>query len=352
MRNVRGLIALAIAIILGFVAVKTVSYYLNKPKAIKPIKVVQEEKPKNRPFSGVPEGMRIVTIKVDDVSGVSRKLRKGDVVDIIATTPLPGIDDGRASRIILEKVRIHDVTGMKGESAQRLATQRKFWTVSLLLSPERAAMLTAAVKGSDITLMACNTTDNPGIDREENNARYVFTRDRGIRKLSGTDRNVCKDIPRGMRAVTIPVKEIDGICGVIRPGDIVDVLLSSKVARIAGEDFSRGEQVTITKSEQLSKMILQNIEVLATESSVKPGCNTDSPVKLVTLLACAQDAVTLAAAVDTSKKMVVRLICRGPDDTKPAETKSVEVNNLFRGKHYHPHKIVVYKGTKIQVMRF
>lgn len=352
MRNVRGLIALAIAIILGFVAVKAVSYYLNKPKAIKPIKVVQEKKPKNRPFSGVPEGMRIVTIRVDDVSGVSRKLRKGDVVDIIATTPLPDIDDGSVSRIILKRARIYDVTGMKGEIATRLATQRKFWNVSLLLSPESAAMLTAAAKGSDITLMARNTADNPGTDKEENNARYIFTQDRGIQKLSGTDRTVCKDIPKGMRAITIPVKETDGICGVIRPGDIVDVLLSSKVARIAGEDFSRGEQVTITRSEQLSKMILQNIEVLATESSVKPGCNTDRPVELVTLLASAQDAVTLTAAVDTSKKMVVRLICRGPDEAEPAETKSVDVNNLFRGKHYHPHKIVVYKGTKIQVMRF
>ena len=347
------MIALAIAIILGFVAVKAVSYYLNKPKAIKPIKVVQEEKPKSRPFSSVPEGMRIVTIKVDDVSGVSRKLRKGDVVDIIATTPLPDIDDGSVSRIILKRARIYDVTGMKGEMAQRrLATQRKFWTVSLLLTPEKAAMLTAAAKVSDITLMVCNTTDNPGTDKEENNARYIFTRDRGIQKLSGTDKNICKDIPKGMRAITIPVKETDGICGVIRPGDIVDVLLSSKVARIAGEDFSRGQQVTITKAEQLSKMILQNMKVLATESSVKPGCNTDRLVKLVTLLARAQDAVTLTAALDTSKKMAIRLICRGPDDAEPAETKSVEVNNLFRGKHYHPHKIVVYKGTKIQVMRF
>jgi len=353
MRNVRGLIALALAITSGFVAVKAVSYYLNKPKAIKPIKkVVQKKKPMERPFSGVPEGMRIITIRVDDVSGVSSKLRKGDLVDIIATTPLSGMDDGRVSRIIFKKVRIYDVSGIKGEKAGGVRAQRKSWNVSLLLSPENAAMLTAALKGADITLMARNTADNSGTDKEENNVRYIFTRDRGIRKLSGADGNVCKDIPRGMRAVTIPVKETDGICGVIRPGDTVDVLLSSKVARIAGKDFREGEQVTVTGSEQLSKMILQNMEVLATENSVKSGCNTNMPVKLVTLLASPQDAVTLAAAVDTSKKMAVRLICRGQDDTEPGETKSVEVNNLFRGKYYHPHKIVVYKGTKIQVMRF
>ena len=354
MRNVRGFIALAIAVTLGFVAVKAVSYYLNKTKtarSVRPVKkVVQKEKPIGGPFSAIPKGMRVITIKVDSVSGVSSKLRKGDLVDIIATTSLSGMDDGRVSRIIFKKVRIYDVSGIKGEKAGGVRAQRKSWNVSLLLSPENAAMLTAALKGADITLMACNTKDNSGTGK--NNARYVFTRNWGIQKLSDTDIDVCRNIPVGMRAVTIPVKETDGICGVIRPGDTVDVLLSSKLARIAGKDFRKGERVTVTSSAQLSKMILQNMEVIATENTVKSGCNTNMPVKLVTLLASPQDAVTLAAAVDTSKKMAVRLICRGQDDTEPAETKSVEVNNLFRGKYYHPYKIVVYKGTKIQVMRF
>ena len=352
MRKVRGLIALAVAITLGFIAVRIVSFYLDKPAA-KPVKVVKKEKPKPKLNFDIPAGMRVVTIRVDDVSGVSRKMKKGDLVDVIATTPLPDAKEGRISRIILTKVKIQSVAAGNVEVAKRLITQKKNWTVSLLLSPDNAAMLTSAAKGADITLMANKKDSSAEKDEPENGARFIFTQNQGIKKLSDLKGDHLESIPEGGRAVTIETAETDGICGVVKPGDHVDVLLSSKLAKIAGEDFSVGQQVDITKNALMTKMILQNIKVLATENSIKSDGDTGVPVKLVTLLVNnASDAVLLTAASDTSNKMKIRLISRSPGDDAPANVQMVNASNFFRRLHYKPHKVVLYKGTKIKVKYF
>ena len=352
MQKMRGLIALAVAITLGFIAVKAVSFYLNKP-AQKPVKVVKKEKPKPKTGFDIPDGMRVVNIKVDDVSGISRKMKKGDLVDVIATTPLPDAKEGRISRIILKRVQIQNAASGNVEVAKRLVTQKKSWTVSLLLSPDNAAMLTSAAKGADITLMACKKNSSPENNDKENEAKFIFTQNQGIKKLSGLNGDHIKTIPAGKRAVTIETSETDGICGMVKPGDYVDVLLSSKVARIAGDDLSVGQQAEITKNALLTKMILQNIKVLATEHSIKSDGDTGVPVKLVTLLTDnAQDAVLLTAAADTSSKMEIRLISRGPGDADRARVKMVNSSNFFRTLNYRPHKVVLYKGTKIKVRYF
>ncbi|MCD6272965.1 MAG: hypothetical protein J7K30_09000 [Deltaproteobacteria bacterium] len=354
MRKVRGLIALAVAITLGFIAVKAVSFYLNKPAAT-PVKVVKKEKPKPKASFDIPPGMRVVTIRVDDVSGVSRKMKKGDLVDVIATTPLPDAKEGRISRIILKRVKVQNVTAGNIEVAKRLVTQKKNWTVSLLLSPDNAAMLTSAAKGADITLMVNKKIFSPEQEQDdpETGARFLFTQNQGIKKLSDIKGDHLEFIPAGGRAITIETSETDGICGVVKPGDHVDVLLSSKVAKISGEDFSVGQQVNITKNALLTKMILQDLKVLATENSIKSDGDTGVPVKLVTLLVKnALDAVLLTAASDTSKKMKIRLISRSPGDDAQTNVQMVNASNFFRALNYKPHKVVLYKGTKIKVKYF
>ena len=354
MQKVRGLIALAVALTLGFIAVQIVSFYLNKPAA-KPAKIVKKEKPKPKLNFDIPDGMRVVTIRVDDVSGVSRKMKKGDLVDVIATTPLPDAKEGRISRIILKRVKVQDVAAGNVEVAKRLVTQKKSWTVSLLLSPDNAAMLTSAAKGADITLMANRKNLSPEQEQDDlkTGDRFVFTQNQGIKKLSDLKGDHLESIPAGGRAVTIETAETDGICGVVKPGDHVDVLLSSQVAKISGEDFSVGQQVNITKNALLTKMILQDIKVLATENSIKSDGDTSVPVKLVTLLVKnARDAVLLTAASDTSKKMKIRLISRSPGDDAQPNVQMVNASNFFRALKYQPHKVVLYKGTKIKVKYF
>jgi Flp pilus assembly protein CpaB len=353
--KVRGIIALLISITMGFVGVKAVSYYLNKPAAKKTPAPVK--KPKPDLFAEIPAGMRVVTVMVDDVSGISRKLKNGDRVDVIATTPLPNSENGKISRVILKDAIIYRDRAPETSAAKaskRLVKQKKSkTTVSLLLDIDRAAMLTAAANASDISVMIRQNKKTAGSQEpEKEHPRYSFTRGHGARKISGsTGTDYLKDIPKGMRAVTVPVTETDGICGIIRPGDHVDVLVSSNVARISGKDFSEGARVNVTRADQLSKIVLQNLTVLATENSIKGDCDAGM-VSRATLLAGIKDALMLTAALDASKKMSVKLISRGAEDMELAKTNIIDINNIFFEEHYRPHKMVVYKGAKIQVMRF
>ncbi|QTA86742.1 RcpC/CpaB family pilus assembly protein [Desulfonema magnum] len=94
MRKFRGVIALLLSVCLGLLAAYSISVYLNPEhkEEIKQEKKSPEKKPPPPPSSSlsaeIPEGMRVVSIKVNEVSGVSDKLEKGDRVDVIAVSNL------------------------------------------------------------------------------------------------------------------------------------------------------------------------------------------------------------------------------------------------------------------------
>ena len=358
MKNVRGIIALAVAITLGFIAVQAVSFYLNKPAVVKQVKQVKKKDvPKPGLFSSLPEGMRVVTIKVNDMSGVSRRLKKGDMVDVVSSSGYPGKTDGGISRIILKGVKDYRFGEASSELTENLVSKKRLRTVSLVLSPDDAALLFSASKGSDISLMFCNDRIKPEEYKpEKSESLYVYDCAGGAQKISDTGKDYSRDIPEGMRAVTIEIVKTDGICGIIRPGDFVDIILSSQLSRIAGDDFTAGEMVEISKNEMVSKLILQKIKVIATDTALKPINSGGEPVKLVTLIAKPQDAVILAATTDAVSsgrtKAKIKLIARGSNDSTHARTEMVNPGDLLQEKYYRPSKIVVYKGTKIQVRYF
>ena len=352
MKKIRGIIALAIAVILGIIAVMAVSFYLKKPVPEKAEVIIKKEKLKPDLFSNLPDGMRVVTIKVNDVSGVSRKLKKGDIVDVVSTVSLSGSENGKISRIILKRVNIYSIAGGHIDIAKRLVSQKKSWTVSLLTERENAAMLTAAAKESDITLMLCNKSDKTEYAEEESDASYIFTGNQGPQKLETIDIKFSKLIPLGMRAVSIKIKETDGVCGVIRPGDYVDVIVSCTVSKVSGKDMTPGEQGTFTAYRMHSRILLQNIRVLATENSIKPGGNSSKPVKLATLLVTPQDALLLSTAADTSKKTVIKLINRKINDPDMPETETVYLSELMTQKKAYRNNVYVIKGVKLEVFPF
>ena len=352
MKKTRGIIALVIAIALGFIAVKAVSFYLKKPAPKKTAAIIKKEKPKPDLFANLSEGMRVITIKVDDVSGVSRKLKKGDIVDVVSTTSLSGAKSGRISRIILKRVNVFSVAGGHVDMTKRLVTQKKSWTVSLLTERENAAMLTAAAKESDITLMLCNRPEKIEQAEEDGDASYIFTGNQGPQKFDSTDINFSKSIPLGMRAVSVKVQETDGVCGIIKPGDCVDVIVSCTVSKVAGKDMTPGEKGTYTEYRMHSRILLQNIKVLATENSIKPGGNSSEPVKLATLLVTLQDALVLSTAADTSKKTVIKLINRKINDSDIPKTETVYLSELMTQRKAYRNKVYVLKGVKLEVFPF
>ncbi len=116
-------------------------------------------------------------------------------------------------------------------------------------------------------------------------------------KLSTEGGGLSVRIPENMRASSVNVNEVSGVSGFILPGDRVDVLVTIN-------NIDRpGNSVT--------KMILQNLEVLA--AGIQTTTKNDKPVEVqsVTLLLDPKGSEDLALALYQGK---VHLVLRNPAD--------------------------------------
>ncbi|KJS87429.1 MAG: hypothetical protein JM58_04260 [Peptococcaceae bacterium BICA1-8] len=107
-------------------------------------------------------------------------------------------------------------------------------------------------------------------------------------------------IPKGKRALTVPVDEVSGISGLIRPGDHVDIIGTVNI----------GEQ----QEKPYTIIVLQDIEVLAVGKLMdRENGNAENPVETntVTLAVSLAEAKPLMMA---NQQGVIRLMLRSPID--------------------------------------
>src|SRR5207249_4083948 len=120
-------------------------------------------------------------------------------------------------------------------------------------------------------------------------------------------------IPEGMRGMSVRVDNVTGVSGFITPNRRVDVL-------IAGQP--EGDQ------DQKSKVVLQNVKVLATGKSIEQKDEKPVEVPTVTLLVSPEEAerLTLAARFEP-----VRLALRNYRDEEVVKTSGIATRALFEG---------------------
>lgn len=106
----------------------------------------------------IPRGYRVVSVKVDAVSGSASMIRPSDRVDVIAyfsANPSRGIAKSM-SRTILQNIKVFAVDSKyeirPGEEEESTRTTSRTSTVSLLVTPEQAEMITAASEVGEIRL--------------------------------------------------------------------------------------------------------------------------------------------------------------------------------------------------------
>jgi pilus assembly protein CpaB len=105
----------------------------------------------------IPEGMRAVSVKVDEVVGVAGFVLPGTRVDVLATlTPTSGESEA-ATRVILQNVQ----TLAAGQTIQRDAEGKPqtVTVITLLVDPDQAEQLTLAATEGRIQLALRNTLD-------------------------------------------------------------------------------------------------------------------------------------------------------------------------------------------------
>ena len=153
-------------------------------------------------------------------------------------------------------------------------------------------------------------------------------------------------IPSGMHAMSVPVDEVSDISGFVLPGAHVDILVSIS-------DQSTGSQ-------PFSKIVLQNVEVLAVAQEIEEAKDEPKVVKVITVLVTPEEAERLSLA---SHDGTLRLALRNYDDKKIVMTGGSDVGNMLRGgapapliEHQAvalPPAVIVHSRpeVKVEVMR-
>ena len=119
-------------------------------------------------------------------------------------------------------------------------------------------------------------------------------------------------IPPGMRAMSVPVDEVGDIAGFVMPRARVDILVAvQNVANLA---------------QPFSKVVLQDIEVLAVAQEMEGDKDKPKVVKVVTLLVTPEEAERLALA---SREGQLRLALRNYEDNKIVLTHGVDVRQML-----------------------
>jgi len=127
-------------------------------------------------------------------------------------------------------------------------------------------------------------------------------------------------IPFGMRAVSVPVDEVSDVAGFVLPHTRVDVLVATQGGEGSGE-------------KAFSKVILQNVEVLAVAQEVEQKKDEPTVVKVVTLLVTPQESERLALA---SHSGTLRLAMRNYNDNKIVLTSGSDVAQMLRAYSLAP----------------
>jgi pilus assembly protein CpaB len=127
-------------------------------------------------------------------------------------------------------------------------------------------------------------------------------------------------IPFGMRAVSVPVDEVSDVAGFVLPHTRVDVLVATDNGEGGG-------------GKGFSKVILQNVEVLAVAQEVEQKKDEPTVVKVVTLLVTPQESERLALA---SHSGTLRLAMRNYNDNKIVLTSGSDVAQMLRAYSLAP----------------
>jgi pilus assembly protein CpaB len=122
-------------------------------------------------------------------------------------------------------------------------------------------------------------------------------------------------ITEGMRGMSVKVDKVTGVSGFVTPSSRVDVLVSGNVE-------GAGDQ----ERELQSKLVLQNIKVLAIGTTIEQQDNEATEVPTVTLLLTPEDAEKLILA---ARQEPVHLALRNYRDEESVTTQGVTTRELF-----------------------
>src|SRR6516164_1040079 len=127
----------------------------------------------------IPEGMRAVSVAVNEVVGVAGFVIPGTMVDVLVTGQMQGQGNSKITRTILENVRVL-AAGQKIEQ-DREGKPQTVPVITLLVTPDEATKLTMGATEGKIQLALRNTIDTKKNDPEPILQAVLFAPPGGIK---------------------------------------------------------------------------------------------------------------------------------------------------------------------------
>ncbi|GFO64878.1 Flp pilus assembly protein CpaB [Geomonas paludis] len=121
-------------------------------------------------------------------------------------------------------------------------------------------------------------------------------------------------VPQGHRAVTVAVNEVAGVAGFLTPSDRVDVIVTTPLPG--------------NEKESISKIVLENVPVLATGQITDQKEGKPVVVPTVTLDLVPEDAEKL---VLSASKGSLQLLLRNISDTSHVESRGATIGKVLGG---------------------
>lgn len=140
-------------------------------------------------------------------------------------------------------------------------------------------------------------------------------------------------IPEGHRAMTVAVDQVAGVAGFISPGNKVDVVLTTTTPG--------------TNQVPVSKIVLQNVPVLATGQIISQEKKDEKPVVVptVTMDVTPEDAEKLAIASTQGR---LQLVLRRVGDKEVAKTTGSTVRKVMTGASEEAPKVITKTRTIVK----
>ena len=140
-------------------------------------------------------------------------------------------------------------------------------------------------------------------------------------KLSGNGRaTLSANLPTGMLAFTVTISPDSGVGGYVRPGDIVDVLLTRQ---IPGDDTKGYEKMTDVV---LQAVPVLGIDLISDDKQTKPAIGKTATLQVTTMQAQKLALATKIGALD--------LALRNVADQVPGSARTVLPRDLTAGNYY------------------
>ncbi len=125
----------------------------------------------------IPPGYRAMTVKVDDVVGVSGFIMPGSFVDVVAIIVPPGAGSdqkGPISKIVLQSIKVL-ASGPKIDTPENQRTPAEVRAVTLQVTPQQAEKLVLAANEGKLQLVMRNYTDQDDADTQGANKNSILT---------------------------------------------------------------------------------------------------------------------------------------------------------------------------------